>query len=242
MHILPEIQGRSLKTIWGTKATGISRTTMVQHCYGVFVHLAETDAGFDNITSFVDLFSKRVHLILPRTSETAPDVARCFFDNIFRFHGLPDSIVSDRDPKFTATCLDELIKLCEIRLSISTSKHPLTDGSSEIITRMVENYLRCYCAHNQRDWYYLLAAAEFAYNSVTVESKKIFLFELDLGWSPRALLDFIGQQSDLMIQSFADLTQRLEVSFSDASFSHLLAQVRQSAYNEKRYLLHYYVV
>ena len=88
---------------------------------------------------------------------------------------MPDSIVSDRDPKFTSDFWKTLMNICGVNLKMSTSSHPQTDGSSEIMNRMVENYLRCYCNFHQDNWDELLPSAEFAYNSSLSE---------DLGKSP----------------------------------------------------------
>lgn len=131
-----------------------------------------TTSGYDSITTFVDRFSKRIHLVASKTTDTALDLANCFFDNTIRLHGLPYSIASDRDPKFTAKFWQELMRKCGIKLEVSTSKHPQTDGSAEVMNRVVENYLRYYCAHHQRDRDQLLSSAEFAYNSATIETMK----------------------------------------------------------------------
>ena len=64
------------------------------------VHLPKTKSGHDAITTYVDRFSKRVHSIAIKTTEDAIQVANNFYHEIFRLHGIPDSIVSDRDPKF----------------------------------------------------------------------------------------------------------------------------------------------
>src|SRR3954464_9978402 len=66
------------------------------------MQLPKTKAGFDAIVVFVDTFSKMVHFAPTRTTTTAPDTARIFFDTIFKLHGLPKSIVSDQDAKFTS--------------------------------------------------------------------------------------------------------------------------------------------
>ena len=98
-------------------------------------------------------------------TDIAVDVAGTFFKNIFSQHCLPANIVSDRDPKFVSRLWKHLMKLCDIQMKISSSRHPKTDGASEVINRMIENYLRCYCSYHQNDWDDLLPAAEFAYNS-----------------------------------------------------------------------------
>ena len=125
---------------WGSLATDF------------IVHLPKTNDGFDAITTWVDRLTRRVHFIKCKTTDTAIDVAENFFSNIFKHHGLPDNIVSDRDSKFTSEFWKHLMKLCGIQLKMSSSRHPQTDGASEIMNGMVENYLRCYCSYHQNDW------------------------------------------------------------------------------------------
>ena len=93
---------------------------------------------------------------------------------------MPDSITSALDPKFTSKFWDHLMELCGVKLKISTSKHPQTDGATEIMNRMFEHYLRCYCSCHQNNWDELLPAAEFAYNSAKSEDLWISPFEMDL--------------------------------------------------------------
>lgn len=198
-------------------------------------HLPTTKSGYDCITTFVDRFSKRIHLVASNGTDTAIDVANCFFDDIFRLHGIPDSIVSDRDPKFTSKFWSHLMNRCGIQLKMSTSRHPQTDGSTEIMNRMVENYLRCYCAFHQNNWDQLLTSAEFAYNSAEVATMKMTPFEADIGWNPKSPLDAITPTTDDTVQSVNDFKMKLRESFNSATFSHRLAQSRQAAYNSKRY-------
>ncbi len=88
-------------------------------------------------------------------------------------HGLPDSIFSDRDPKFTSKFWNRLMELCGIKLKMSSSRHPQTDGASEAMNRMVENYLRCYCSYHQNDWSEPLSSAGFAYNSAVSDDFRL---------------------------------------------------------------------
>lgn len=149
------------------------------------VHLPISRQGHDAITTYVDRFTKRVHFLPTNTSSSAEIITLDFYNNIFRLHGLPDSIESDTDPRFTSRFWEELMRLCDITLKMSTAHHPQTDGCSEITTRMIENFLRCFCDHNQTNWDELLTAAEFSYNSANVAHLKISPFELDLGWKPK---------------------------------------------------------
>ena len=168
------------------------------------VKLPKTRNGFDCITTYIDRLSRRVHFIASRETDTAFDAAKAFFSCIFKLHGLPDSIVSDRDPKFTSNFWKSLMKLCGVELKMSTSRHPQTDGSSEIMNRMVENYLRIYFNYHQDNWDELLPGAEFAYNSAVTEDLGMSPFELDLGWIPKSASDFIsgGQVSNQFVADF----------------------------------------
>ena len=97
------------KRRWGSVATDF------------IVSLPRTPAGFDAITTYVDRLSRRVHFTPSKTKDTAVDAAESFFVNVFKHHGLPDDIVSDRDAKFTSRFWRELMKLCGVRTNMSTS-------------------------------------------------------------------------------------------------------------------------
>lgn len=93
---------------------------------------------------------------------------------MFPYHGMLESIVSDKNSKFNSRFWKRLMELIDVQLKMSTSRHPQTDGISEIGNRMVENYLRCYCN-------YLLPAAESANNSVIIKDLIMSPFEIGLG-------------------------------------------------------------
>jgi len=115
-----------------------------------------------------------------------------------------------------------------IQLKMSSSRHPQTDGASEIMNRMIENYIRCYCSYHQDDWDELLPAAEFAYNSAVTEDLGMSPFELDLGWVPKSALDFISG-SEVPVQSVDEFKQRLKNSLEDAQYSYRVLKARQAA-------------
>jgi len=77
---------------------------------------------------FLDSLSKYAHFCSLQHAFTASTVARIFMDNIFKLHGMPDSIVSDRDPTFTNNFCQELFKLQGTQLHVNTAYHPQTDG------------------------------------------------------------------------------------------------------------------
>ena len=95
------------------------------------VQLPLTRQGHDAIVVFVDRLSKRAHCQPMHTSATAPEVAKIFFTTIFRNHGLPKVIVSDRDPKFTSKFWQSVFKHLGTKTVMSITFYPQTDGQTE---------------------------------------------------------------------------------------------------------------
>ncbi|KAF0921879.1 hypothetical protein E2562_020339 [Oryza meyeriana var. granulata] len=100
-----------------------------------FVERFPKVGGKSMVLTVVDRFSKYAHFIAIEHPYTATSVARVFFDHIVQLHGLPCSIVSDRDPVFTSTFWTELFALSEVKLRLSSAFHPQTDGQSEVTNR-----------------------------------------------------------------------------------------------------------
>ncbi|KAF1336587.1 Pol protein, partial [Globisporangium splendens] len=116
------------------------------------------------ILVIVDRFSKMVHLSAVPASVTAKQTAQIFLDSVFRLHGMPTEIVSDRDPRFTAAFWQELFRLLGTQLKMSTADHPQADGQTERVNRTLEDILRSY-AHSFTHWNECLPLAEFAINN-----------------------------------------------------------------------------
>ena len=126
------------------------------------------------------------------------------------------------------------MKLCGVQLKMSSSRHPQTNGASEIMNRMIENYLRCYCSYHQNDWDELLPAAEFAYNAAVSDDLGVASFEADLGCVPKSPLDFISG-SEVSVDSVEELKQKLKSSLDDAQFSYNVSKARQAAEASSQY-------
>jgi len=148
------------------------------------VQLPLTKEGHDTIVVFVDRYTKRAYFKAMHTSATAPEVAKIFFATVFKNHGLPKAIISDRDPKFTSHFWQALFQQLGTKLAMSTAFHPQTDGQTERMNRTLEEMLRIYATYKQDQWDNYLPAAEFAYNNSKQASTGYTPFELDTGRHP----------------------------------------------------------
>ncbi|GJW78613.1 ty3-gypsy retrotransposon protein [Tanacetum coccineum] len=113
----------------------------------------------------VDRLSKYAHFIPLSPNYTALTLASMFMHEIYRLHGLPKTIVSDRDPLFLSRFWKELFKLMGTKLLHSSAYHPQTDGQTEVVNRCLEMYLRAFVFDEPRTWSKLLYLAEFCYNT-----------------------------------------------------------------------------
>ena len=97
---------------------------------------------YDAILVLVDRLTKQAIFIATTKSMSAPDVASLFIQHVIRAHGLPDSLVSDRDPVITSHFWRRLLELLGIRANRSSAFHPQTDGQTERMNSVLEQYLR----------------------------------------------------------------------------------------------------
>ena len=100
----------------------------------------------------IDRLSKYAHFRVVQHPFTTATVAQIFMDNIFKLYGMPNSIISDRDPTFTSNFWQELFKLHGIQSHLSTAYHPQTDGQSEVVNKCLETYLRCFASERKNHW------------------------------------------------------------------------------------------
>ncbi|GAU40457.1 hypothetical protein TSUD_141370 [Trifolium subterraneum] len=121
--------------------------------------------GYTVILVVVDRFSKAIHLGALATGFTAYKVAELFVSIVCKLHGLPKSIVSDRDPIFISRFWSDLFKFSGTLLRMSSSYHPQPDGQTEVMNRTVEQYLRAFVHEKPSQWVTLLPWAEYHYNT-----------------------------------------------------------------------------
>jgi len=106
-----------------------------------------------------------VHFIPTTEKTSAEGLARLFRDNVWKLHGLPESIILDREPQFVAGLMRELNGMLGIESKLSTAFYPQTDGQTERVNQELEQYLRMFIDHRQEQWPEWLGIAEFAYNN-----------------------------------------------------------------------------
>uniref|UniRef100_A0A803T7I9 Gypsy retrotransposon integrase-like protein 1 n=1 Tax=Anolis carolinensis TaxID=28377 RepID=A0A803T7I9_ANOCA len=141
--------------------------------------------GFTTILVVVDLFTKLAHFIPCEGLPTAQETADLFLQHVFRLHGLPKSLVTDRGSQFTSRFWKALQKLLGIDSRLSSAHHPQTDGQTERTNATLEQYLRCYVNYQQDNWASLLPLSEFAYNNGVQASTKETPFFANYGFHPR---------------------------------------------------------
>ncbi|OWZ19855.1 polyprotein [Phytophthora megakarya] len=129
-----------------------------------FFDLPPDEHGRTGVLVFVDGFSKMVHFVPVSATVTAEESAVHFIDTVFRYHGMPASIVSDRDPRFTSAFWSKLFEIVGTKLKMSTAAHLETDGQTECVNCVVEDVLRSYETSFQ-NWNSFLPLAEFAINN-----------------------------------------------------------------------------
>lgn len=149
------------------------------------VGLPPSTNGYTCIWVVVDRLTKMAHFIPCKETINSEGLAHLFLDNIFRLHGLPTSIISDRGSIFTSRFWQSLLSLLKIKSCMSTAFHPQTDGQTERINSILEQYLRSYLNYQQDDWVSLLAIAEFSYNNTVQSSIRHSPFEANYGFHPR---------------------------------------------------------
>ena len=184
-------------------------------------------ASFDSIFVVVDRLTKMAYFIPCNEDMNAPEFAQLFLQNIFTQHGLPQSIVSDRGSVFTSNFVRSLCQLAGIQQKMSTAFHPQTDGQTERINQVLEQYLRIYCNYQQDDWVSHLALARFAYNNSEHSSTKTTPFFANYGYHPRCTIKL---QSPVNSPSAQE-----RIRYLRSLHDYLKTEIRKSLISQARY-------
>jgi hypothetical protein len=188
-------------------------------------------AGCDAILVVVDRLSKMSHFIPCDGVGDTTTTAKRFVDSVFRLHGLPTSIVSDRGTNFVSELSTEICRLMDIKLDSSTAFHPETDGQTERVNQVVEQYIRAFCNYEQNNWVALLAFAEFAYNNTVSSTTGLTPFFANYGFHPRWLPPTVKSDTPDIIADQAERLNKLEEHLRQQMRYAQLAQAQQADKN-----------
>ena len=150
-----------------------------------FIEGLPASGGKNCILVIVDRFSKYSHFIPLAHPFTAITVAKAFLNTVYRLHGLPTSIVSDRDRVFTSRLWQELFRLFGVTLKMSSAYHPQTDGQTERVNQCLETFLRCFVSASPSKWIDWIYLAEYWYNTSWHSSLGHSPFYILYGHNPR---------------------------------------------------------
>jgi len=174
--------------------------------------------GYTCIFVVLDRFTKMGHFIQFPKVPSATDTAFAFMN--FRYHGLPSEIISDRGTQFTSKFWSAICSSLNISLNLASPFHHQTNGLTERVNSVIEQYLRCYTNFKGTDWSKFLYLAEFSYNNAVQDSTKLSPFFANYGFNPRHSPEIPSNsdvpRADEFTQDFAKITKILKENLQQA--------------------------
>lgn len=186
-----------------------------------FIVKLPNSKGKDTIWVIVDRLTIYGHFIALSSPLTSSSLAQVFIDVIYRLHGLPNYVVSDRDPLFTSTFWKELMEKQGIQQQLSSVNHPQTDRQTERVNLRLEFYLRCMCGQFPKKWNEWIPLAEWWYKTTHHSVVKMTHFEAlygysppQLGYGPHLIAKTAGVEN--WIHKHQEVTQQLKALLKEA--------------------------
>ena len=196
-----------------------------------FITQLPVSSGFDAVFVVVDRFTKQAHFIPTTSNVDAAETADMFLRHVWKLHGVPRQVISDRGPQFVSKFLKEVFRRTGIKGSTSTAYHPQTDGQTERVNQELEQYLRAFTDARQSNWADLLPMAEFAHNTHAHSATKQSPFALLYGYDPEFT---IAPSPDLSIVPAADRRlEDLRLAQDDAKAALEVAADRMKRYYDR---------
>ncbi|WJX19257.1 hypothetical protein P8452_08970 [Trifolium repens] len=194
--------------------------------------LPRTRRGSDSIWVIVDRLTKSAHFIPLKTGTLVPKLAEIYVNQIVRLHGIPSSIVSDRDPRFTSRFWESLQEAVGTKLRMSSAYHPQTDGQSERTIQSLEDLLRACVLENGGSWNEWLPLIEFTYNNSFHSSIGMAPFEALYGRRCRTPLCWYesGEKVVLGPEIVQETTEKIRMIQEKMKAT----QSRQKSYHDKK--------
>jgi hypothetical protein len=194
--------------------------------------LPKTVTGLDAVWVVVDRLTKSAHFLPIKMTYGMDRLAKEYVNEIVRLHGVPVSIISDRDPRFTSRFWQSLQGAMGTKLNFSTAFHPQTDGQSERTIQTLEDMLRACVLDFKGSWIQYIALIEFAYNNSYQASIKMAPYEALYGRKCRSPLywDEVGERQLMGPELIQDTTEKISLIRQRLTE----AQNRQKSYADHR--------
>lgn len=211
-----------------------------QHVTMDFHAMPPDKAGYDQVFVVVDRLGKRSYSLPCYKTTTAKEMAFLYYQHVWRDHGAPETITSDRGPQFISEFWDEFCKILGIRIRLSSAEHPQTDGQTEIMNQYLDQRLRPFVNHFQDNWSELLPAMDYAQAILPHESTGMAPFEVETGCLPRMSYDweertrkFGSPREELNRTQAQEFVSRIEEAVQFARGNLLQAQAAQKKQADK---------
>lgn len=172
-----------------------------------FVTGLPASKGNTVILTVVDRFSKAAHFLALPKLPSALETANLLVDHVFRVHGIPSDLVSDRGPQFTSRVWKAFARALGASVSLTSGYHPQSNGQAERANQFLESTLRCVTAANPSTWSTHLPWVEYAHNSLTSSATGLSPFEASLGYQPPL---FPVQEREIAVPSVQEFVQKAQ--------------------------------
>ncbi len=196
-----------------------------------FVSGLPPSRGNTVILTVVDRFSKAAHFVPLPKLPSAMETAQVVVDHIFRIHGLPVDVVSDRGPQFVSRFWKEFCRQIGASTSLSSGFHPQTNGQSERANQDLERTLRCLASHSPSSWSQQLPWVEYSHNSLPVASTGMSPFQCSMGYQPPL---FPAQEPEAAVPSALAFVRRCRRTWKRAKEVLARASRRTKAAADRR--------
>ncbi|SOV08098.1 uncharacterized protein UDID_17285 [Ustilago sp. UG-2017a] len=205
---------RRIKAVWHKPYGHLKSLPVPPHPWSsISMDLIEQLPPSSDFTAILVVVNRltKMAIFVPTTNELdAPKLAKLFLRHVYSKHGLPTSIVSDRGSESTSHFWRSLSTLLGIENHFSSAYHPQSDGQTERINQVLEQFLRGYSNHLQTDWSDLLPLAEFSYNNAEHASTQLTPFFTNYGYHPRFSFDNTDPASPALFPTTRSYTDQLK--------------------------------